>query len=163
MFSMYRTLARFFGPAPLRKCVGGFLLYKIWRSLAGILLEDFSGHPQKWEKIRQEIRGKIAAQKKIAKKNQRPKKKSAKNPFYQKPTLTLYPQSCLIAKLHWEGGGVSQLKLFFEFVSPPTLPTPLTPNPEPPQLLPEPQAHPWTLKPPPLRTRPNPTLTPLPP
>ena len=41
----------------LQKCVGGFLLCKIWRILPGILLEDFSGHffPQKWgEKIRRQ-------------------------------------------------------------------------------------------------------------
>ena len=33
----------------LQKCVGGFLLYKFWRILPGIFLEDFSGHfyPQK--------------------------------------------------------------------------------------------------------------------
>ena len=35
--------------APLQKCVGGFLLYKFWRILPGIFLEEFSGHffPQK--------------------------------------------------------------------------------------------------------------------
>ena len=39
-------------PAKLQKCVGGFLLYKIWRIFPGIFLEeDFSGHffPQKWQ------------------------------------------------------------------------------------------------------------------
>ena len=46
-----------FAPAILQKCVGGFLLYKFCRIIAGIFLEDFSGHffPQKWgEKIRRE-------------------------------------------------------------------------------------------------------------
>ena len=36
--------SRFFAPAILQKCVGGFLLYKFWRIFAGIFLEDFSGH-----------------------------------------------------------------------------------------------------------------------
>ena len=31
-------------PADLQKCVGGFLLHKIWRIFPGIFLEDFSGH-----------------------------------------------------------------------------------------------------------------------
>ena len=40
---------RFFGTqnlalGNLQKCVGGFLLYKFWRILPGIFLEDFSGH-----------------------------------------------------------------------------------------------------------------------
>ena len=51
----------------LQKCVGGFLLYKFWRILPGIFLEDFSGHffPRKWgEKIRrQNPRKNPAAQK----------------------------------------------------------------------------------------------------
>ena len=66
---------------PSAEMCRGFLLYKFWRILPGIFLEDFSGHffPQTWgEKIRRENpRKNPAAQ----------KKKSAKNPFRQKPTL----------------------------------------------------------------------------
>ena len=55
---------RIFGPAPLQKVVGDFLLYKFWRILPGIFLEDFSGHffPTKMRrknpatKIREKIR-----------------------------------------------------------------------------------------------------------
>ena len=65
-----------------RNVSGGFLLYKFWRILPGIFLEDFSGpfFPRKWgEKIRRENpRKNPAAQ----------KQKSTKNPFCQKPTLT---------------------------------------------------------------------------
>ena len=41
--------SRIFALGNLQKCVGGFLLYKFWRILPGIFLEDFSGHffPQK--------------------------------------------------------------------------------------------------------------------
>ena len=46
----------------LQKCVGGFLLYKFWRILPGIFLEDFSGtfshknEKKSGEKIREKIR-----------------------------------------------------------------------------------------------------------
>ena len=44
-----QSTATNFAPAILQKCVGGFLMYKIWRIFAGTFLEDFSGHffPQK--------------------------------------------------------------------------------------------------------------------
>ena len=63
----------------LQKCVGGFLLYKFWRILPGIFLEDFSGHflPTK-------MRRKNPARK-SAKESGGSKKKSAKNPFCRKP------------------------------------------------------------------------------
>ena len=71
------------GPSAEKNC-RGFLLYKIWRILSGIFLEDFSGHffPQKWgEKIRrQNPRQNPAAQKLL---------KSARNPFCPKPTLRI--------------------------------------------------------------------------
>ena len=68
-------------PGPSAEMCRGFLLYKFWRILPGIFLEDFSGHffPQKWgEKIRRlNPRKNPAAQ----------KQKSAKNPVCQDPTL----------------------------------------------------------------------------
>ena len=75
--SPYRHI-RILAPANLQKCVGGVLLYKIWRILPGIFLEDFSGHffPQKsGEQIRrQNPRKNPAAQ------NKNPRKiRSAKN------------------------------------------------------------------------------------
>ena len=49
-------------PANLQKCVGGFLLYKIWRIFPGIFLEDFLGtfsHKNEEKKSGQKIREKI--------------------------------------------------------------------------------------------------------
>ena len=44
-------------PGPSAENCRGFLLYKMWRILSGIFLEDFSGHfcPQKREKIQRQM------------------------------------------------------------------------------------------------------------
>ena len=74
---------------PLCRNVSGILTYTFWRTLPGVLLEDFSGtfpHKHEEKKSGDRIREKKSGESKI-------KKIRETNPFCQKPTLKISRQN----------------------------------------------------------------------